>query len=120
MSGLSIEWLPIGHITHGYRRVFIVREEDRVRNVVALAPMPYEVVFQVQQATTAERITDPSLWWGLSSVVELIQNGTLDIKQNPDLADDGYLLHRPTYLGPEHLIPLDSLKVALRDGRLSL
>lgn len=119
MTRFVIEWLPIGHITHGYRRVFVVRDERTVTNVVALAPLPYEVVFQVQQSATTERITDPSLWWGLSTVVELLETGTLDQARNPDLPDDGYLLYRPTFRGSDSLIPMQQYKMAREDGHLT-
>ncbi|KPV42628.1 hypothetical protein [Alicyclobacillus ferrooxydans] len=115
---LTVEWLPVGHITHGYRRVLIVRSGSRIQNVVALAPMPYEVVFQVQQCAAPRRVTDPSLWWGLSTVVRLIENGALDPAQNRDLPDDGYLLHRPTFQGAQDLIPVDIFQEALDDGQL--
>ncbi|QSO46464.1 hypothetical protein [Alicyclobacillus mengziensis] len=96
-----------------------MRNGSTITNVVVLAPMPYEVVFQVQQSANSERISDPSLWWGLSTVIELIDNGTLDLARNPDLADDGYLLYRPAFRGPDTLIPEQLYKTALGDGHLT-
>lgn len=120
MNQLTVEWLPIGHITHGYRRVFIIHDEIKTRNVVVLAPLPYEVVFQVAQTAGSTKVKDPSLWWGLSTVVQLLGDGTLDTQTNPDLADDGYLLYRPSFAGIESLIALDVFHQALQSGRLTV
>ncbi|MCL6547273.1 MAG: hypothetical protein K6T30_00015 [Alicyclobacillus sp.] len=116
---VTVEWLPLGHITHGYRRVFTVREADVLRHVVIVAPMPYEQVFQVKQLARGQSVEDPALWWGLSTVLTLMADGTLLNPGNQDLPDDGCLQVRPQPAVPERLLPLEEFRRALQAGRWS-
>ncbi|WP_026962326.1 hypothetical protein [Alicyclobacillus herbarius] len=109
---LSVQWLPKGHIAHGYRRVFTLDKDGHPQFVVVFVPMPYESVWQVQQMAAGEPMDDPSLWWGLSLVVRMLESGVLDTN-NPDLADDGFLQTRPTLLQRDELLPLPVFQAAL-------
>lgn len=94
-----IRWLPLGHVTHGYRRVFIVNRDQLPQFVVVIAPMPYETVYHVQQSVKNVRVEDPSLLWGLSIVTELLKSGI------PEDSDDGYIqVKKPPFLTGD-LIP---------------
>ncbi|MCL6517211.1 hypothetical protein [Alicyclobacillus sp.] len=117
-----VRWLPVGHIAHGYRRAFIVEQDGVLRHMVVLVPMPYEAVYRVKQLAGDQPVADPSLWWGLSVLRQLVREGVLLHPENPDVADDGYLQVRPSIPAPEDLIPLSDLTVAARDGvyRLSV
>lgn len=115
----SVEWLPIGHITHGYRRVFTIRENGALRHVVQFVPMPYERVFQVKEMGGAD-VPDASLWWGLSMIVELVSRGVLLGLKNPDYADDGYLQVRPEQLPVDQMISLSALNQAFSEGIFEL
>lgn len=72
-----VEWLPVGHITHGYRRVFAIFENKTLRHVVNLSPMPYELVYRVREMAGRDEVVEPSLWWGLSVIGALVSDGTL-------------------------------------------
>ncbi len=113
-----VKWLPLGHIAHGYRRVFVIDEDNSMRHVVVITPMPYEAVYSVLQLSGETPVQDPSLWWGLSAVSRLIAQGTLLNPANPDVADDGYLQLRPQMPGKEELLPLPVFAMAVRAGEL--
>lgn len=115
-----VAWLPKGHITHGYRRVFTVCSNDgALQHVVVFVPMPYEAVFEVSQMADGVTIEDPSLWWGLSIVVRLIADGTL-LTANEELADDGYLQMRPPLLSAEELLPAAGYQAIAKQGFLDV
>ena len=115
-----VTWLPVGHIAHGYRRVFIVDEDGAVRHVVVVTPMPYEAVYGVRQISGHTPAQDPSLWWGLSIVAGLVADGTLLSPENPDIADDGYIQVRPRAPIKEELLALSSVEAAIRAGEFVL
>ncbi|MDQ0191066.1 hypothetical protein JI721_14395 [Alicyclobacillus cycloheptanicus] len=106
----------MGHVPHGYRRVFAVYEDQTLRHVVNLAHMPYEWVFRVKELAGEAGVEDPSLWWGLSVITSLVSNGTLLGAENPDTADDGYIQIRPQAPTKDDLIPLSIYQAALREG----
>lgn len=111
-----VEWLPVGHITHGYRRVFTVYENEKLRHVVNIAPMPYEQVYRVREISGQDEVVDPALWWGLSVIARLISEGTLLGRENPDTADDGYVHVRPQPIAESDLIPLSTFQAILQEG----
>lgn len=115
-----VAWLPLGHIAHGYRRVFTVFEDETLRHVVNLTPMPYEQVYHVLELSGKDGVQDPSLWWGLSVIMSLVADGTLLAPENPDTADDGYIHVRPRLPDPSTLIPLDTYRSILDAGSLVL
>ncbi|SDW15665.1 hypothetical protein SAMN04489725_102209 [Alicyclobacillus hesperidum] len=115
-----VEWLPLGHVTHGYRRVFVVYENGILRHVINFAHMPYESVFRVKQLATTERVDDPSLWWGLSVIAKLVSDGTLISSENPETADDGYLQIRPQVPSYDELLPLSVYRGAVEKNALCL
>lgn len=115
-----VEWLPVGHITHGYRRLFAIFENHTLRHVVNLVPMPYEQVYRVQLMSGEDKIKDPSLWWGLSVITGLVSDGTLLASKNPDKADDGYIQLRPQPPVETDLVPLPLYRTALREGAFVL
>ena len=88
MSSLTIRWLPNGHVPHGYRKVFVVSNSDKLQYVIVLSFMGYEDVFNVKAKVPIHEIQDPALLWGLSYVKSII--GT------PLLLDseDGYISTR--------------------------
>ncbi|MCL6442314.1 MAG: hypothetical protein K6T83_02415 [Alicyclobacillus sp.] len=106
----------MGHVTHGYRRVFVIYENQKLRHVVNLSHMPYESVFRVKELAGEVGIEDPSLWWGLSVIASLVSNGTLLGKENPDTADDGYIQIRPQTPTKDDLMPLSMYQAALQEG----
>lgn len=111
-----VEWLPIGHITHGYRRVFSIREKQTLRHVVNLAPMPYETVYRIREMAE-DRVEDASLWWGLSVIRDLVSDGTLLGRTNPDTADDGYVQVRPQVpTTKDDLIAFSLYQTILQEG----
>lgn len=112
----SIEWLPVGHVPHGYRRVFVIKQDQKLRHVVNLAHMPYEWVFRVKEMAGVDGAVDPSLWWGLSVIASLVEEGTLLGAANPDVADDGYLQIRPQEPTKDKMISLAAYQEALREG----
>ncbi len=104
---LRIMWLPLGHIAHGYRRVFTVFDEDRLIRVVNFTPMPYETVFQLREMARPAEVSDPSLLWGLSILDKLIQSGEFWSLGANTAADDGYLQLRPPVLEASDVMPMD-------------
>lgn len=108
-----VEWLPVGHIAHGYRRVFTVFANDSLRHVVNLVPMPYEQVFHIREFGKPQEVSDPSLWWGLSIISQLVERGILLAPENPANADDGYVQVRPEPLAAQDLLPLTVLDSAI-------
>lgn len=113
-----VAWLPVGHIAHGYRRVFAIFEDETLRHIVSLVPMPYEQVYHVLEMAGPNGVEDPSLWWGLSVIVSLVEDGTLLAEENPDTADDGYLQVRPRLPDRSTLIALDTYRSILASGSL--
>ncbi|MCL6637950.1 MAG: hypothetical protein K6T26_08375 [Alicyclobacillus sp.] len=111
-----VRWLPVGHIAHGYRRVFVLEQDGVIQHVVVLVPMPYEAVYRVKQMAGTLPVADPSLWWGLSVLRQLVREGVLLHPDNPDMADDGFLQLRPAMPAPEALIPLPELAAAVQAG----
>lgn len=109
-----VRWLPAGHITHGYRRVFVIYGDQTLRHVVNLVPMPYEFVYRIRKMAHEDAVEDPSLWWGLSVIFSLVSNGTLLTAGNPSHADDGYIQLRPQALIEEELIPLEVYQKAMQ------
>lgn len=113
-----IHWLPVGHVAHGYRRVFVIYQGNHLRHVVNIVNMPYEQVYLVREMAKGNTDDDPSLLWGLSIITSLMADGTLLNEANPDVADDGYIqlrAHPPT---ESELIPLPIYQSILRDGIL--
>ena len=109
-------WLPLGHIAHGYRRVFAIHDADeRLRHVVVLSPLPYEAVYGISQFAGERGVKDPSLWWGLSALVLLVKNGVLLNPANREIADDGYLQIKPQILTGEELLPLAAYDAVLEE-----
>jgi hypothetical protein len=115
-----VRWLPAGHIAHGYRRLFVIEQDGILRHVVVMVPMPYEAVYRVKQMAGDEPMTDPSLWWGLAVLRQLVANGVLLDPDDPDVADDGYLQLRPPMPREIDLIPLDVFEMALRQRQYVL
>jgi len=111
-----VEWLPVGHIPHGYRRLFVLFENETLRHVVNLAPLPYELVYSVKEMAGPDGVEDPSLWWGLSVITTLVSDGTLLGATNPETADDGYLQVRPQPPVAADLIPLAMYQTTLQQG----
>lgn len=111
-----VEWLPVGHVPHGYRRAFVVYEGPRLRHIVNVSHMPYELVFQVREFAGEGGVEDPSLWWGLSIVALLVADGTLLGPANPETADDGFVQVRPKAPTERDLIPLPLYQRILHDG----
>ena len=94
-------WLPLGHIAHGYRRVFTIYDDEFLQHVVVLSPMPYEAVYGISQFAGERGVKDPSLCWGLSTLFLLVKNGVLLNPANREIADDGYLQIKPQILTGE-------------------
>lgn len=115
-----VEWLPVGHVAHGYRRVFTVFEDDKLRHVVNLAHMPYELVFQVRELAGKDKVDDPSLWWGLSIIASLVANETLLAPENPETADDGYIQIRPQLPNVWEMISVEDYQEAKQVGYFAL
>lgn len=113
-----VEWLPVGHITHGYRRVFAIIENNRLRHVVNFAPMPYELVYRVREMADQDEVKDPSLWWGLSIIASLVSDGTLLGASNRETGDDGYLQMRPLAPDTIKFIPLSVYRESVENGAL--
>jgi hypothetical protein len=108
---LRVKWLPICHVPHGYRRVFVVYENDQIKNVIALAHLGYEDVYNVQQkASTPQNIKDPALLWGLSLVKSLLGSAALEE------SEDGYFSVRPKVPEAEELISDDEYLKAVENG----
>lgn len=103
---VRITWLPLGHIAHGYRRVFTVFEDGKLIRVVNFTPMPYEAVFQLREMMRPDEVSDPSLLWGLSVIHGLIQTGEFWSLGSNVAADDGYLQMRPPILSALDVMPL--------------
>ncbi|MCL6597374.1 MAG: hypothetical protein K6T81_01385 [Alicyclobacillus macrosporangiidus] len=115
-----VRWFPVGHIAHGYRRVFVTEQDGELRHVVVMVPMPYEAVYRVKQLAGDQPVADPSLWWGLSVLRRLAADGVLLNPDHPGVADDGYLQLRPPMPSEADLIPLDAFQEALKQGRYPL
>lgn len=115
-----VTWLPVGHIAHGYRRVFAIFEGESLRHVVNLSPMPYEQVYGVMSLAGDAGVKDPSLWWGLSAINSLISDGTLLGPENPVSADDGFIHVRPRMPCETELLPLSTYQAILREGSWSV
>lgn len=113
---LRIMWLPVGHIAHGYRRVFTIFDEGRLVRVVNFTPMPYEAVFQLREMVRPDEVSDPSLLWGLSIIQNLIQSGELWSLGYNSAADDGYLQMRPSVLTVEDVMPMSEYHQAITRG----
>ncbi|UOF90696.1 hypothetical protein LSG31_23065 [Fodinisporobacter ferrooxydans] len=108
---VSIQWLPKGHVTHGYRRVFAVYENNQFKHIVNLSMMPYESVYQIQQLADTGQMTDPALWWGLSFVVKLLKDPAAF-----EDSDDGYIQLRPQLMEKEELLSMEAYTQALQQG----
>lgn len=115
-----VKWLPVGHVAHGYRRVFTVYEGEMLRHVVNLAHMPYELVFQVREFVGKDKVDDPSLWWGLSIISSLVADGVLLGPENPETADDGYIQIRPQLPVPTDMVPVAAYQEAKLTGYYTL
>lgn len=111
MSKHRIQWLPTGHVTHGYRRVFTVYENNKLKHIVNLSMMQYEAVYQIKQLAGSNEMTDPALWWGLSLVVKLLKDSTAFAE-----SDDGYIQLRPQLLAIEELVPIDVYQKAVEEA----
>lgn len=114
-----VEWLPVGHIPHGYRRVFIIHQEQTLRHVVNVIPMPYEQVYHIRELGKPDDVADPSLWWGLSVIFQRVSQGILLGLNNPDSADDGYIQLRPDVLTQNDMVPISVYQTAFLQGRLT-
>jgi hypothetical protein len=108
---IRVTWLPVGHITHGYRRVFVIHKDDVLWRVVNVTPMGYEAVFNTQQVAGSDKVKDPSLWWGLSHVVRLIGD-----PQAFEKDDDGFLQTRPQPMTEQELLPVEAYQNAVLNG----
>lgn len=115
-----VTWLPVGHIPHGYRRVFAVFQGESLRHIVKLSPMPYELVYGVLTLAGDAGVEDPSLWWGLSVVDSLISEGILLGPENPETADDGFIHVRPRVPSKADLLPLPTYRTILQEGSWSV
>lgn len=111
-----VEWLPVGHIPHGYRRVFTISQNEQLRHVVNFLPMPYEKVFQIREMAGNAPMLDPSLWWGMSVIQNLIHEGVLLNTTNPETADDGYIQLRPPILTVAELVPIEIYEQSVSNG----
>lgn len=110
----KISWLPLGHVTHGYRRVFLLQDENPSPRILVLTPMPYEAVYQVQQEVGGGKIIDPALLWGLS----IIREGTRN--QSLSFGDDGFLSIRPQLLQYNEFLPIEEYTQAIVEGEWRL
>ena len=110
----TVRWLPIGHVSHGYRRVFLLEDERPTQRILVFTPMPYELVYHVKTSLNDERVTDPSLFWGLS----LIRQGLAD--KSLLFGDDGFLSTRPNVLSDENRLSVDEFVRAAEQGFLTL
>lgn len=115
MTAFRVRWLPLGHIAHGYRRVFIVEDNDAVQKVIVLSPMPYESVYQVKQRAPGTEMRDPSLWWGMSLVHFALQN-----PKTFETSDDGYVTIRPGHLEDVDLLPIEQFTEAVRTQEITV
>lgn len=112
---LRVKWLPVCHVPHGYRRVLVVYENDQVRNVVVLAHLGYEDVYNVQQKSQSpQKVKDPSLLWGLSLVKSLLGSPALEE------SEDGYYSIRPKAPEAEELISVEEYLKAVENGEYNL
>lgn len=113
-----VDWLPVGHIPHGYRRVFIIHQGQTLRHVVSFLAMPYEQVYRIRELGKPNEVADPSLWWGLSIIFQLVSQRVLLGLNNPDTADDGYIQLRPDVLTQDDMVPISIYQTAYLEGRL--
>lgn len=113
---VRVTWLPVGHIMHAYRRVFVVHKDETLWHVVNIMPMTYEAVFKTQQIAGADKVKDPSLWWGLSFLVKLLN----DEQKSFEKDDDGYLQVRPEQLTQDDLLSVEAYQKAVQNGQLVL
>jgi hypothetical protein len=109
-ENLVVRWLPVCHIPHGYRRVFLLSTNHQVQSVIVLSFMGYEDVYNIKQKVKTHDIQDPSLLWGLSVVNSLI--GTEALSES----EDGYLSIRPKPMHEEEPLPIDVFLKAAEDG----
>ncbi len=112
---LRVTWLPVGHITHAYRRVFVIHQDDVLWRVVNVAPMSYEAAYHTQQIAGSDKVKDPSLWWGLSHVVRLLGDPRAFEKD-----DDGFMQARPQPMTVEELLSVDAYQDAVLNGQYVL
>ena len=115
VSDITIRWLPLGHVAHGYRRVFIVENEGNLSAVIAFSLMPYEAVYQVKDLAPEQNVADPSLWWGLSLVVNMLSDPSAF-----ETADDHYISMRPGPVSAEVMIPVTKYEEANKQGYLRI
>jgi hypothetical protein len=113
---VSVTWLPVGHIMHAYRRVFVVHKDETLWHVVNIMPMTYEAVFNTQQIAGADKVKDPSLLWGLSCLVKLLN----DEEKSFEKDDDGYLQIRPGQLTQDDLLSIEEYQKAVSTGEFVL
>jgi hypothetical protein len=113
---IRVTWLPVGHIMHAYRRVFIVHKDEVLWHVINISPMKYESVFQTQQIAGADKVKDPSLLWGLSFVIKLLN----DEEKSFEKDDDGYLQIRPEQLTQDELLSIETYQEAVRSSQFML
>ncbi len=108
MQVWKVRWLPLGHIAHGYRRVFVVDGEDqKPQRVIVISPMPYEAVYEVGQLAD-EKVDDPALWWGLSIVRSvLLQADAMEA------SDDGFLNIRASRVETTEFLSIEQFKQAM-------
>ncbi len=108
---MTIRWLPLGHVAHGYRRVFVIEQEKTPYAVIAFSLMPYESVYQVKDLAPEHGIQDPSLWWGLSLVRTILADSTAF-----EAADDHFMSVRPGPIQSQIMIPIEQYESALEQG----
>ncbi|MCF8565325.1 hypothetical protein LLE49_11415 [Alicyclobacillus tolerans] len=104
-----IQWLPVGHVTHGYRRVFVVTAEGAPSQVISIAPMGYELVYRAMEKAGDAGVSDPSLLLGLSMVIDLLFS-----EEAWQASDDGYLAVRPRPESLDHLIDVQTYLAAVK------
>ncbi len=115
MSELTIRWLPLGHVAHGYRRVFVIEQEKKPYAVIAFSLMPYESVYQVKNLAAAHNIQDPSLWWGLSLAHKILADPSAF-----EAADDHFMSVRPGPIQSELMIPIEKYEAAKDQGMYTI
>ena len=111
---LVVRWLPVCHIPHGYRRVFLLSTNQQVQYVIVLSFMGYEDVYNIKQKVKTHEVLDPSLLWGLSVVKSLIGTETLSE------SEDGYISIRPKPVHEDELLPIEVFLKAAEDGEFLL
>lgn len=106
----KVSWLPLGHVSHGYRRVFLLQDENPSPRILVLTPLPYEAVYHVQQESGGGQIADPALLWGLSIIKHGMQSHSLSF------GDDGFLSMRPQLLQQYEFLPVEEYAQAVTKG----